>query len=77
MDKLYTPIACELYAELELLTMHRERCQIVYRADGRPTIITGIIHDLFTRRGEEFLVLYDGTQIRLDALMRVNGRRCA
>lgn len=75
MDKLYTPIACGLYEELELLAMHRQRCQIVYRFNDRPTIITSVIRDLFTRRGEEFLVLCDGTQIRLDALMRVNGRR--
>jgi len=75
MDKLYTPIDGASYAELEKLAMHRERCRIVFRAEGLPTIRTGVIRDLLTRPGEEFLVLAAGTQIRLDALMRVNGRR--
>lgn len=76
MQERYRPIACKLYAELEELALHATTCRLAYRdAVGRPTVLRSRIRDIYTRRGEEFICLADGREIRLDALMRVNDLR--
>jgi transcriptional antiterminator Rof (Rho-off) len=70
----YHPISCDFHSELELLALHRTVCPIVYKnEEGREEKVESFINDLFTREGEEFLLLPDGREIRLDRLVSVNG----
>ncbi len=74
--KKYKPISCDFYDELELLAMRKTPCQILFRKDaqGELQTIQGTINDLYTRNKEEFLLLSDSTEIRLDQLVSVNGK---
>jgi Rho-binding antiterminator len=57
MNKDYTPIACGLYSEYELLIMHREPLRLSYLgARNRSRIETLTPIDLRTRRKAEYLI---------------------
>ncbi len=43
-------------------------------ASGNEITICEAIKDLYTRNGEEFLLLPDGSEIRLDQLVSVGGK---
>lgn len=74
----YRPISCDFHSELELLALRRQPVEIRYRdEDEKETIILDSIHDLYTRNGEEFLLLPGGHEIRLDRLISVNGLELA
>lgn len=71
----YKPVGCGFYDELEILAMRRQHVVIDYRdGHGLELQVEGRIDDVFSREGEEFLRLEDGPQLRLDQLIRVNGR---
>jgi Rho-binding antiterminator len=79
--KTYRPISCDFHSELELFAMRQQPVEITYRtfasptgADGNETTICEAIKDLYTRNGEEFLLLPDGSEIRLDQLVSVGGK---
>lgn len=70
----YTPIDCDFHSELELRALRAEPCDIVWLDDeGRKHAIRSPIRDLYTREKEEFLLLPDGTEVRLDMLVSVDG----
>lgn len=75
MAKPYQPIDCGVYDQLEVLAMRRTVCQIEYSGTKgiRETIESPIV-DVFAKSGEEFITLQDGQQIRLDRLLRLNGK---
>ncbi|MBK9014479.1 MAG: hypothetical protein IPM82_10535 [Saprospiraceae bacterium] len=76
--KTYQPISCDFHSELELFALRRRPVEIRYaNAIGKETSIESIIHDLFARNGEEFLLLPDGSEIRLDQLVSVGGKQLA
>lgn len=76
MNERYRPIDCTFHDELELRALRRVRCELVYRNDaGAELSRSGRIVDLVTRDGEEYLRLDDGTEVRLDRLIRVDGRQ--
>lgn len=70
----YQLISCSFYDELEALaTLHRT-CTISYRTEtGESASVESSIIDLFITNKSEFLKLQNGTQIRLDHLISVNG----
>ena len=70
----YTPINCSYYDLLESLAVKRERVDIDYRNPmGGPETTNAIIKDFRTENKEEFMILDNGTEIRLDRLVTVNG----
>ena len=76
MNETYRPIDCSLHDEFELRAVRRVRCELVYRnGSGVEQHRSGRIVDLTTRNGEEYLRLDDGTEVRLDRVIRVDGRR--
>jgi Rho-binding antiterminator len=82
--KIYQPISCDFHSELELFAMRQQPVEITYRAiagptgtGGNETTICEAIKDLYTRNGEEFLLLPDGSEIRLDQLVSVGGKMLA
>lgn len=77
MKQKYQPINCNFYDELEILAMRGQSCSILYWKDlnlqeqleTTDTIITIKIIDK-----AEFLILKEGTPIRLDQLISVDGK---
>ena len=70
----YTPVNCNFYDELEALATLGKRCEIIFlNEEGRVTL-TGIIKDLYTRDGVEYLRMDSGLVIRLDKLVQVDGK---
>jgi Rho-binding antiterminator len=70
----YHPIDCGLHDRLEALATLRRRVRIEYRAE--PDAVESIddrIADIVTRDGAEYLRTETGLEIRLDALVRVDG----
>lgn len=71
--KTYRSIGCSYYDQLEAYAVKRTRCSIVHRRDGADSTAEGIIVDLYAQDSAEFLKLDDGTVIRLDHIVAVNG----
>lgn len=71
----YQAVSCSFYDELEALaTLHRI-CTIRYRTETCEAVsIESQIIDLYTANKSEFLKLKDGTEIRLDRLISVDGK---
>ena len=74
MNPPYQPISCDFHSELELFALQGQPIEITYHhPDGELTICEAI-QDLYTRNGEEFLLLPNGNEIRLDQLVSVGGK---
>lgn len=78
----YTPIPCEFHDRLLHFATRREPVTITYRPiegiqEGHPSegaaeqSTEGIIQDVFTNSGAEYLLLNHGLQLRLDQIIRV------
>lgn len=70
----YRPIPCHLYDELEILAMRKKLIDIEYREGDRVQTAHTFLKDLYTRSSVEYARLGSGEEIRLDALLRVDGR---
>lgn len=74
MNKAYQPISCDFHSELELRALRQQPVEIVFlTANDQPATVNAPIKDLYTRNGEEFLLLPNGNEIRLDQLVSVDG----
>ncbi|HPD53898.1 MAG: hypothetical protein ACO1G7_08240 [Bacteroidota bacterium] len=75
MQRPYQPIDCSLLDELEWLAMRRQPVLLSYR-DEQDEEIHGValIQDWYASQGIEYLVLGDGSVIRMDQLMSLNGK---
>jgi len=73
--KTYVPINCSYYDELEAIATLKKAVQIIYwEKDQKQSLQAVQIRDLFTKNKEEFVVLDNGQQIRLDYLIEVDGK---
>ncbi|MDT8340251.1 MAG: uracil-DNA glycosylase family protein [Longimicrobiales bacterium] len=81
-DAPYRPIDCGLHDELQLRAMRRALVTLRYRpeapadtvgAEVGDRCVTARVVDVHTRGRAEFLVLDSGLEIRLDALLEVDG----
>jgi transcriptional antiterminator Rof (Rho-off) len=76
MPKPYTPISCSLHDELEARATRRTTAAIEFTGnDGPLHLVRTIIVDVFSRAGVEYLKTFEGTVIRLDALVSVDGQQ--
>jgi Rho-binding antiterminator len=73
MNLPYQKISCSYYDQLEALATKRTHCVIVFLSEGKEETAEGVITDLFSKEGAEFLQLDKGITIRLDHLVSVNG----
>lgn len=71
--KKYQSIGCSYYDQLEAYAVRRTRCSIVYNVKSAEQTTDGVIVDLFAHDGAEYLKLDNGTVIRLDHIVSVNG----
>jgi Rho-binding antiterminator len=72
-NQTYKPIDCNIYdVLLEKATLKKE-CTIVFTSGEKTITTTAIIVDVYTKTKEEFALLNDGTIIRLDKIVSVDG----
>jgi Rho-binding antiterminator len=70
----YQPVNCLFYDYLEADATLGKVSTIKYvDHNGVVETISGIIKDLHTQKGEEFLQLDDGQVMRLDSILEFNG----
>lgn len=72
IDK-YKTVSCHFYDELEALAVKKVLSKILYFENGNEKYIEDIIVDFKTRNKEEFLILKNGLNIRLDKIINING----
>lgn len=73
----YVPIDCDQHSVLELLAMRHAKVTVeADSGEGRPVTHSGIVVDVLTRAGAEFLVLESAGErvdLRLDRLLAIRG----
>lgn len=75
MDQPYQPISCDIHdAFLSNATLRRQVELSVAQADGQAVSVQGVIADVFTREGAEYLQLKDGQTFRLDRVVAMDGK---
>lgn len=68
----YKPIDCGFHDQLLAWATIRRPVTISHRnAAGQEVVVRGVIADVFSRGGAEYLRLAEGPTIRLDHLIRV------
>jgi len=73
-EQKYQPISCDFYDELELLALRKTVAKIVIRTEENENKeLQNVIKTFYTKDKEEFMVLGNGEEIRLDKLVSVNG----
>lgn len=72
MGDIYKTVSCQFYDELEALAVKKIKSKIFYMDNENEKSIEDIIVDFRTKNKEEFLILNDGTQIRLDKIIKIN-----
>jgi Rho-binding antiterminator len=75
MDQPYIPIDCERHDELLALATLRRPCTLeVDSAEGARARLEGVIEDVYTETGAEYLRLRGGPTVRLDRIRTLDGR---
>lgn len=70
----YCLVDCGFHDQLEALATLRQTCQISYRTATEEIVeVQSQIVDVYAANKADFLQLKDGTEIRLDRLISVNG----
>ncbi len=72
MSSKYVAISCAFYDELESSAVKKENSIIIYKDNEEVITIHAVIVDFKTQNKEEFLILSDGTKIRLDTIISFN-----
>jgi Rho-binding antiterminator len=72
MEDKYIPVPCQFYDVLESLAVKKTKSFIVYKDENIEKTVEDFIIDFKTKNKEEFLILNNGTQIRLDKIIKIN-----
>lgn len=72
MSHDYIPISCAFYDELEAAAVKKIESTIIYKEQEQIKTINGLIVDFKTKDKEEFLILENKKQIRLDKIISFN-----
>lgn len=69
MNNKYSPISCQLYDRLEEFAVKKIKIKINYFDENcMENIVEDFIIDLKTKKKEEFLILLNKLEIRLDRI---------
>ncbi len=69
----YQPIPCDFHDRLLAAATLRKIVEVVYREGEEEHTLSARITDVYTKEKAEYVVLSEGTTIRLDRLIRVDG----
>lgn len=72
MSSKYKPINCDFHELLLAKATLKVVCEIKYALKTKEIIVNSIIVDVYTKKGEEFMLLKSGKTIRLDHIISVN-----
>jgi len=68
----YIPIACQFYDVLELHASRKDEVAVAFFKDGKTVnTVNTKLKTLVTKNKQEFLVLADDTEVRLDQIISV------
>jgi transcriptional antiterminator Rof (Rho-off) len=71
----YTPISCELHDRLEALAVRDAVCELVYMdKDEQMHHVMANVKTFVTLYQAEYAVLSDGTMVRLDHILLLDGQ---
>ena len=70
----YIPINCSYYDELEAAATQAKIVKLIYRDQSGEKQLDIRIVNLYTKNKEEFMVLENGLEIRLDHLLSIDGK---
>lgn len=71
----YRLVDCGFHDQLEVLATLQQTCEIIYCNAAEETVeVQGQIMDVYAANKADFLKLKDGTEIRLDRLISVDGK---
>ena len=74
-NQAYVPISCSIHDELESAAVLRLNAEMLYFDEqGAEQSTSERIVDIAIRNRQEFAVLADGTEIRLDRIKSFNGK---
>ena len=51
----YRPISCDYHDELEAAAMHKARVELEFELEGVPQRENGVVEDVYTANGAEFV----------------------
>lgn len=72
----YRSVDCKFYDQIEATILEGKEVEVTFtRADGVPLTTHIALQDTKTVRGEEYVQLSDGCWIRLDRIIRLDGRK--
>lgn len=78
MNTSYHPISCDFHDVLESLATSRALARVRFHAEeGTLHERIASVQDVFSRAGEEYLVISTGETVRLDRLVDVDGTASA
>lgn len=71
----YNLVSCDFHDRIEAMATLRQPCKIVYRneTDERVTA-EGLIVDVYAANHADYLKLEDGTEIRMDRVVSIDGQ---
>ena len=72
MDDIYKTVSCQFYDELEALAVKKTYSRILYMDNENEMYLEDFIIDFKTKNKEEFVIVSNGTQIRLDKIIKIN-----
>ncbi|MGF1638578.1 MAG: hypothetical protein ACFCUU_15985 [Cyclobacteriaceae bacterium] len=78
MKHSYKPIDCSYHDLLLDRATRKKSCRIIYKNDDNMVeTVESVIVDVYTKSGEEFMLLENKHLIRLDKLISVDGQQLA
>ena len=69
----YRPINCDFHDHLLDRATRRASVRVTYSTKDGKVTKESVIKDVYTKKGEEFMLLSTGNVIRLDHLIEVDG----
>lgn len=73
MKTTYQPISCDFYDHIEIFAMRKTTVAIEYRDNtGAVQRLSSRILDTKVANKEEFILLENGREIRMDRLLKIN-----
>lgn len=71
MENSYKPISCSFYDQLETFAVKKIKLEIEYIENNEKKKTQEFISNFKTSNKEEFLILSNGLEIRLDNILKV------
>lgn len=73
-DDTYKPISCSFYDRIEAAIVQKKEVELLFRdQNGQSQQETTLLLDTVVRDGKEFVKLENGSEIRMDHILSLDG----